>query len=546
MKQIKRLLAVLLVFALLFSTFPIEELAATIASQSTVNNQQKTSDYIDTTQSFDETETVVIENILSFEPIENDNIAAVRSEVETTITGTVKDNSGNGISQVVVTIYDITNNEYMYAYHTTVASGNWEIKDAWIGDKYLISYYKAGYEFDKNNIEITAKSDGNTVETVTATLIQGLVCKEADYTYTTDTTQKTATITGYTGKDSGIILPNTLGGYPVIAIAANAFKGNTILERVAISDNVKEIYDSAFADCTNLTNVYLPNILTHIYSYAFQGCTGIESIEIPDSVELIGYRSFCDCTKLSSVKLPLSWNSATSGYRYGEIFSGCSSLTRIEVPEGITDLPNYAFKDCTYLRTVVLPNSLKSIGSYAFAGCEHLRISDIPDTVVSIGKNAYSDCSALQYAIISNHNCKIGDNAFDNSNKVMLCCVSNSFAQTHAIEYDVQYSVVEMNDSYTDGVLDRSATYYFADTNSLDINGYVTLTVNYVVSDNVWNDISDSKIVVKIPKGTNLIESTLRLDNTICTIYDYDEDKSIISYSIFLSFKTICCGLSIF
>ena len=82
---------------------------------------------------------------------------------------------------------------------------------------------------------------GTTVETVTATEIPALVCNEADYTYTTDTTKEAATITGYTGSDAGIILPSTLGGYPVTAIASDAFDDNKTLVTVALSESITTI-----------------------------------------------------------------------------------------------------------------------------------------------------------------------------------------------------------------------------------------------------------------------------------------------------------------
>ena len=41
----------------------------------------------------------------------------------------------------------------------------------------------------------------------------------------------------------------------------------------------------------------------------------------------------------------------------------------VTVPEGVTDIPDYAFADCSSLKEVTLPEGLKTIGDYAFLGC---------------------------------------------------------------------------------------------------------------------------------------------------------------------------------
>ena len=133
--------------------------------------------------------------------------------------------------------------------------------------------------------------------------------------------------------------------------------------------------------------------------------------------------------------------------------------------------------------------------------------------------------------IINNAFCTIGISAFRNSNKTVLVCDLNSLTTVYAINNDLQYSAVEAEPA-DDSVLDRTATYYLAETSSLDTNGYVTFTVDYTVSDYAWSELSTKKVVIKVPTGTELIESSIRLGGTICTNYDYDEDELIITIPV--------------
>ena len=50
-------------------------------------------------------------------------------------------------------------------------------------------------------------------------------------------------------------------------------------------------------------------------------------------------------------------------------FSGCSKLTNITLPEGITSLGEYCFQYCSSLTNITLPKGITSLGSGCFAYC---------------------------------------------------------------------------------------------------------------------------------------------------------------------------------
>ena len=72
-----------------------------------------------------------------------------------------------------------------------------------------------------------------------------------------------------------------------------------------------------------------------------------------------------------------------------------ATVTEIDVPEGVTQIDNHAFKSCPYLKSITLPNSLTSIGRSAFCGCSSLVSINIPPSVTHIGENAFKYCSSL-------------------------------------------------------------------------------------------------------------------------------------------------------
>ena len=84
-----------------------------------------------------------------------------------------------------------------------------------------------------------------------------------------------ATITGHDGEISGeLVIPETLGGYPVTSIGDYAFSGCTGLTSITIPDSVGSIDRYAFYGCTGLTNITIPDSVVIIWGSAFENCTG--------------------------------------------------------------------------------------------------------------------------------------------------------------------------------------------------------------------------------------------------------------------------------
>ena len=75
-----------------------------------------------------------------------------------------------------------------------------------------------------------------------------------------------------------------------------------------------------------------------------------------------------------------------------------STLQTIKLPQGITDISDYAFNHCSSLTSIDFPVALNTIGNYAFFGCSLLKSIEIPSGVTGIGVGAFGDCSSLSTA----------------------------------------------------------------------------------------------------------------------------------------------------
>lgn len=149
----------------------------------------------------------------------------------------------------------------------------------------------------------------------------------------------TLSITGYTGRDMYIAIPEEIGGKKVTEIGTRAFCGDRVI------------------------GIVIPEGVTSIGEAAFQYCSILRDVEIAEGVTSIG----------------------------DSAFHLCINLTSMEFPESLTSISEFAFYACTNLTSVEIPESVTSIGKYAFSQCENLTL------VVSSG--SVSETYAIEYKI---------------------------------------------------------------------------------------------------------------------------------------------------
>jgi hypothetical protein len=121
---------------------------------------------------------------------------------------------------------------------------------------------------------------------------------ESDYSYV-DNGDGTATITGYSGTDTNLVIPSTVDGLTVTSIGDNAFMFSNFTS-VTIPEGVTSIGFNAFYSSNSLVSVSLPQSLESIGGQAFSN-TGLTSLNIPNKVVEIGVRAFEGTANLQNV-----------------------------------------------------------------------------------------------------------------------------------------------------------------------------------------------------------------------------------------------------
>ena len=187
---------------------------------------------------------------------------------------------------------------------------------------------------------------------------------------------------------------------------------------ITIPSSVKIIENDAFCYCSSLEEITFNEGLETISSYAFQG-SSLVSISLPASLKSVSGYAFARCNKLSSIKVAEgneTYDSrgncnAVIQKSNNELVAGCkatvvpnsvtaicagafyliSSVTEINLPEGLTRIDATAFSQCRITK-ITIPSSLTSVAASAFEWCplESITVAD--------GNTMYdsrNDCNAV-------------------------------------------------------------------------------------------------------------------------------------------------------
>ena len=241
----------------------------------------------------------------------------------------------------------------------------------------------------------------------------------------------------------------------VVEIKNEAFYRTTLSGPLILPDDVKSIGSSAFY-ATNIASIQFSNALEDIGYSAFSQCKAVTGdLIFPESVKSISSVAFSQCGNFSG-RLSLPDNierieesifyytghfqgdlvipekckyigaSAFSGTEFSgslilnnvleihdSAFSNCHFKGNLEIPFGVTELPNSCFFSNSFSQ-IELPSTLKVIGEQAFIFnhriCEPIVF---PEGLLTIGNRAFDRCGQIPSISLPSSIQTIGGGAFN-------------------------------------------------------------------------------------------------------------------------------------
>ena len=263
-------------------------------------------------------------------------------------------------------------------------------------------------------------------------------------------------ITGYTGNEADVVIPDEIDGYGVTIIGSYAFRENHDLASVVIPEGITSIRNGAFYGCSALSRVEfnakncvvpeiwiysddkgcgvfsgagsaspkgltvifgdkvkkVPDFLFDTASINEYGHNGypfayVTEVVLSDSIREIGTLAFRNCRSLESVTFGEQVKNIGIG-----AFRDCAALDSLAFDDELLTIGSEAFRGAEGLEKITWGTGLETIGADAFQGCLSLRELALVSPLTTIERNAFADCTGLETLTLPESVTNLNANAF--------------------------------------------------------------------------------------------------------------------------------------
>ena len=237
------------------------------------------------------------------------------------------------------------------------------------------------------------------------------------------------------------------GAYTTSSSNASWYSQRGSIKKIVVKEGITNIGSNAFANCSYVTEVTLNNTGTVDY-YAFRDCSALTRVNVGSGVtefksdnylDVVYMHPFSGCSKLATINVTdLKAFCAIKGLEYltdktygtaavktlmvnGSTHSSTSELV---IPEGMTEIPNVAFRYFSNVTKIKFPSTMETIYSKNFKYHDYLTEITVPSTVSSVGSEAFSYCDALKTVTLNNKG-NIGKSAFQGCKALQTVTLNN-------------------------------------------------------------------------------------------------------------------------
>ncbi len=222
---------------------------------------------------------------------------------------------------------------------------------------------------------------------------------------------------------------------------------------------VRAVSANAFENNQNIKSLVISEGVAQIDDYVFSGCSNLENVTIPDTVTKVSIRSFLGTKwlreKMKSQEFLIEGNGILLCYNVQ------STKKDVEVPSDVTVIAKAAFSGAIFIESVKLGKNVERIEEDAFNECSNLKKINIGSNVKIIGYNAFYSCgfksiSFPKYTKIEGINVNLfrdekSQKPFPNG--VVLRSYSNSslqmYAENNNLKFEEYYNCYDVDKDCT-------------------------------------------------------------------------------------------------
>nr|WP_303252391.1 leucine-rich repeat protein [uncultured Ruminococcus sp.] len=172
-----------------------------------------------------------------------------------------------------------------------------------------------------------------------------------------------------------------------------------------------------FRDNYKLKGVIIPDTVDYVSRGIFSGCVSLTDVDLGKGITKISSGMFYNCKSLESLTIPeqieeFEYIPYIDGDYYRRPFDGCTSLKNLYLKA--KDISSISYLNLPSLTNIVIASTVDSLPNDAFSGYNYIENVTFENGLMVLPDSCFKNCTSLKDITLPDSMMSVGKSAFEN------------------------------------------------------------------------------------------------------------------------------------
>ena len=173
----------------------------------------------------------------------------------------------------------------------------------------------------------------------------------------------------------------------------------------------------AFKNNKKLKGIIIPDTVTYVEDSLFSGCVSLTDVDLGKGITKISSGMFYNCKSLESLTIPeqieeFEYIPYIDGDYYRRPFDGCTSLKKLYLKA--KDISSISYLNLPSLTNIVIASTVDSLPNDAFSGYNYIENVTFENGLMVLPDSCFKNCTSLKNITLPDSMMSVGKSAFEN------------------------------------------------------------------------------------------------------------------------------------